>query len=211
MKLFDILFLGGEKKILLENIKMLEISRNANEKLALFIKKRGNELAGIKALEKEGDKRAFEIAFNISSGSIAPNIIDKMLALVEFEDDIIDSIYHLAREYGRYIIPEKEVNNRIKKHLLADNAIIKETIETLFELENTSNIDKIRELAKKIEKLEENEDTSKDSMLTYLYTINISNKSFHNANLLVRRSDDIMDACEKVSRSFTLILLSLIS
>ncbi|MGC8586570.1 MAG: hypothetical protein ACP5K5_03450, partial [Candidatus Micrarchaeia archaeon] len=107
---------GGERSVVAKFNAIIEIGLKASNELDTLIKN-GGGIESIKQLEKRSDIVAFNITNMITSGGVAPNLIDNMLELAEKEDNIIDSMYNLARELLRYNVKGKRLSHVIKEGL----------------------------------------------------------------------------------------------
>jgi len=115
---------GSEERVILKFNKIVDIGLEASKALEKVIGK-SDKIDKIRSLEKYSDNVAFEITNEITSGGIAPNLIDTFLELVEKEDNIIDSMYNLAREFHRYKIKNKRLDKYIRGKLIEMNRACK--------------------------------------------------------------------------------------
>ena len=210
MGLLDRMFNGGEYKIMEEIGAMAEIAKKANMELQNIIKKpNGVYLEKIKMCEEESDNKAFELSNHISSGAISPNVLSDMLALVEKEDSIVDSIFNLAREIGRYRIPDKKVAAMVEKDILTTTRLVDGAVDELARMEQSGDLTKIKEHRKAIEQLEKEEDDIKDGLLDFIYKYDVDFKTFNYITEIAHRGDDILDNCEDSADMFMSIMVSI--
>ena len=202
------IFETGEHRLIRQCVEIVKISRHANAELISQIEKRRIDEKKMSALERRSDGVVFRLAFSITSGAIAPNVIDDFLVMINKEDDIMDSIYNLTREMNRYKMRshlQKTMRERIGKVLaLADLA--------MHELELMLNADTIKELRKhrsKIEEYEQAGDEIKDGILSYAYSADTNFKEFHYITELGHKADNILDSAEAAADYFLNIMLSL--
>ncbi|MEM0094608.1 MAG: DUF47 family protein [Candidatus Micrarchaeaceae archaeon] len=207
MGILDKVLMGRDEKILKENIKIIEIAIKANRLLIGTINsyKNGNE---IRDLEKKSDREEFKIANAISSGAIAPNLIDNMIEMLDKEDSIVDSIYNLSREIMRYR-PKNNISAYCKKNLLLINGLADEALGYLKKMESEDDIDAISSQRMKIEAIEEAGDEIKDKMFDYAYKRTMDFKEFYHMIELAHKADDILDNCEDAADAFMTIMSSI--
>jgi uncharacterized protein Yka (UPF0111/DUF47 family) len=201
---------GGEKEILEKLNQMADIGIEASKFIDELILK-GGTIEKIKDLEKRSDNVAFEITNMITSGGIAPNLIDNLLELVNKEDNIIDSMYNLARELLRYNIHNKELDKYVKERLLKMNSFAKEALSTMKKMHVSDRLSEIRKFRRKIEELEEEGDEIKDGLFDIAYIKKIDYKTFYHIIELAHKADDMLDNCEDSSDIFLTVMSSIVS
>ncbi len=201
---------GGEKEILEKLNQIVEIGIEASTFIDELILK-GGTIEKIKDLEKRSDNVAFEITNMVTSGGIAPNLIDNLLELVNKEDNIIDSMYNLARELLRYNIHNKELDKYVKERLLKMNSFAKEALSTMKKMHVSDRLSEIRKFRSRIEELEEEGDNIKDSLFDIAYTKKIDYKTFYHIMELAHEADDVLDNCEDSSDIFLTVMSSIVS
>ncbi len=210
MKLLDRFLDGGEENIMKKCTGITELAASANRLLKQSI--HGSiELEKIRKLEKESDNVAFGLSSMVTGGGIAPNLIDDALDMINKEDNIVDAVYNLAREFKRYKIKDKEVNKQIESRVYDMLALADKAIEDVGKLLITDSIDEIKGIRKKIEKEEEKGDEIKDGMLDFAYEKNMDFKSFYHIIQVAHMADDILDNCEDVSDVYLNIMSSIIT
>ena len=92
-----------------QNIVIIEAALKANKELQKLVEGKTG-IDRVRALEIESDKKVFQLSNSISSGAVSPNMIDNMLVLTHQEDNIVNSMYNLARESLRYRIPDRKTD-----------------------------------------------------------------------------------------------------
>jgi uncharacterized protein Yka (UPF0111/DUF47 family) len=210
-KIANRLLQGGEEGILKECAKTVKIAMDANVALEGFIKT-GKGIGRIRELEKKSDNESFAVANIITSGAVAPNILDNLLILVNKQDNIVDSIYNLSREMRRYRIRDKKTNALLQNKVLDINSYAEAAISTLLEMYNQSDLEKHRALRGVIEDLEEAGDEAKEDLLDFAYTAKIADfKTFYHILQTAYRADDILDSCEDSSNTLMSIFSSIVT
>lgn len=211
MGLFDKLFEGGEESIISGSKEIIRIAKDANGELPKLVNGSSKDINPIKTLEKESDRKVFQLQQKITSGAVSPNIIDDMLRLIDLEDSIVDSIYNLARELARYDLPDEKAKVLLQSSLASFVQLVDSALLALEKMTASSNIESIRACRADIEVLEQKGDDIKDSLLDYVYRSSDEFKSFHHINELAHKADDILDDCEDASDMFLSIMSSVIS
>lgn len=201
---------GGEEGILRECSKMIYIAIDANKELAQVVKgKQG--IGKIRELEKRADKDKFRISNIVTSGAVAPNLIDNVLELVGQQDEIVDSIYNLSRELGRYKIPNSKLDNFIKSKLTDMNSLNDTALHTLLDMYRQDDLSKIQDLREDVEDLEEAGDEIKDALFDTAYSHKMDFKGFYHLIQTAHQADDILDGCEDSSDTLMTIVSSIIT
>ncbi len=209
MSIIDRFLQGGEEVVFKESSRLAETALRANSSLKSFVKS-GRGISAIKEIELEGDRQHFALINTITSGAVAPNVLDNLLELADHEDEIIDFIYNLARELSRFKVSSRlsrSVNRSVEGTCeLADSAI-----KILVKMHHHDGLESARRMREEIAKLEEKSDEIKESMIDSAYDTNVDFKSFHHLIEVARISDDILDACQDASDSLLTILSSIIT
>jgi uncharacterized protein Yka (UPF0111/DUF47 family) len=209
-KFSDALFTGGEQTILSQCAKMISIALETNGALLSFLN--GEEGIGrIRELEKRSDKEKFRISNAITTGAIAPNIIDKILALLDQQDNIINSMYNLAREIRRYKVKSARLEKTIINKLIDINGLAESALKALRDMYREDDLYKIRDLREIVEDFEEAGDEIKEALLDYAYSGKVNFKDFYHLMETAHRADDILDYCEDSSDTLMTIMSSIIS
>ncbi len=209
MKFFG-LFEVGEREVFDKARKVIEHSKKANV-LLLKIIKGSRDIYPMRRIEKESDDEVFDISNSITSGAIAPNLIDDMLAFVNREDSIVDNIYNLSRALVRYRSGNKAANRYITAKLVASNKLISDALNLLYKMHSLDRIDDIKKLRIEVQRIEEEGDEIKDEMLTYAYRSNIDFKTFDHITSLAYLTDDVLDSCQDSSDMYMSIMLSILT
>ncbi|MDE1762096.1 MAG: DUF47 family protein [Candidatus Micrarchaeota archaeon] len=211
MSIIDKLFKSHEEDVIKFDVDLIGIAIKANKELYKMVSSGSDDLGDIHRLEQQADEKVQEIRNMISSGAIAPNILDDMFMLVDFEDNIIDSIYNLAREYSRYKLPSLKMRTMVQIKMLKSIEMVGEALDSLYKMESSEDLSRMRNLRAKIEKLEEREDNIKDSLLDYVYDNKVDFKSFYHIVELAHKADNIMDAAEDTADMFLSIMVSIMT
>lgn len=209
MQLFKSFFEGNEESILKRCNKIIEIAEEANRELEGAVK--AQDISAIKNLEKESDNVAFEIAGSVTSGAVAPNLIDDILQLIDKEDSIVDAIYNLARELLRYQAKESEARKRLEKALKEMSGLADSALALLHKMLEGDKLEQIKGLRKEIERLEEKGDEIKDSLFDFAYTSKIGFRTFYHIFEVAHLMDDVLDNCEDASDMYLTIISSLLT
>lgn len=203
---------GGEEGILRECSKMIYTALDANKELSLVIKNRQG-IGKLRELEKRGDKERFRISNIVTSGAVAPNLIDNVLVLVSEQDKIINATYNLARELRRYQLPDKKLENFMKTKLLDMNSLNETALNTIMDMYKQDDLEKIHGLREDVEDLEEAGDEIKEALLDIAYSSSgkIDFRGFYHIIQTAHRADDILDGCEDTSDTFMTIVSSIVT
>ncbi|MGC8548007.1 MAG: DUF47 domain-containing protein [Candidatus Micrarchaeia archaeon] len=202
-------FEGGEEGILKRCNTIIDLAQKANKEVLLV--PQTLDISKVRDIEKNSDEVVFNIANLVTSGGIAPNIIDDVLQLINTEDSIVDSIYNLARELVRYRTSNKEAASRLKKSFEKMNALAGAAIGLLHRMQASDRIGEVKQLRKEIEQLEEKGDEIKDSLFDFAYTSRIDFKTFYHTFEIAHLLDDVLDNCEDASDIYLTIVSSLIT
>ena len=201
---------GGEEGILRECSKMIYIAIDANKELGQVVKNKQG-IGRIRELEKRADKDRFRISNIVTSGAVAPNLIDNVLKLISQQDGIVDSIYNLSRELRRYQLTDSKLEGFMRSKLMDMNSLNETALHTLLDMYKQDDLDKIQELREDVEDLEEAGDEIKEMLLDVSYTSKMNFKGFYHINQTAHRADDILDGCEDSSDTFMTIVSSIIT
>ncbi len=214
MKLFDSFvnkFFNSEEKTIVEKfIEIVEIGIKTNEKIPKLFDSNAS-IDEIRKLERQSDRKAFEIYNIIISGAIAPNLIDILLEFVNIEDNIIDTLYNLAREILRYKVKNIEIQKYIKDSVLQGTVLIGKTLLLLHEMEKLDDLYAIKKIRAKIQKNEQLGDKLKDSIFDFAYEQKVDFKTFYHLLEIGHKLDDVLDSCEDSSDAFMTFMSSLVT
>ncbi|MGC9037492.1 MAG: DUF47 domain-containing protein [Candidatus Micrarchaeia archaeon] len=200
-------FQGGEEGIFRMCNRIVELAIKANAEAA----KLNKDITKIHEIEENSDKIVFEIANLITSGGIAPNLIDDMLALIDKEDGIVDAIYNFAREYARYSLKDTKAEAKVKEAIVKMNAFADKALQLLHKMQSSDSIIEIKKLRSEIELIEEQGDEVKDALFDYAYAQERNFKDFYHTFEIAHLLDDVLDNCEDSADMYLTILSSLIS
>ncbi len=201
---------GGDENVILGCTKITALAAKANTSLKEVVKKKGS-IEKIKEIEKQSDNVAFELASKVTSGGIAQNLIDDILALIDKEDNIVDSIYNFAREFKRYNIPNEKIRKTIEQRAYDLLCIGDLAIQELDAILRLDTLEKIKEVRSKIEENEEKGDEIKDGMLDFAYSSESNFKDFYHTLQIAHTADDILDNCEDASDVYLNIMSSIVT
>lgn len=201
---------SSEQNVFSRSTKIMDHALAANKLLARIIKGyRG--LGEIREIERLSDRQVFEISNSITSGAIAPNLIDDMLQFVEKEDTIVDTIFNLSRAILRYKSPDAKVQAYVRKNLLELSGLIDSALAMIKEMHGSQAVQDAMGLRAKIEGIEQKGDDIKDSMLDYAYASKVDFKDFYYIQSAAYLSDDILDGCEDVADMVVSIMRSILT
>jgi uncharacterized protein Yka (UPF0111/DUF47 family) len=205
------IFDAGEHKFFVRARNVIHHAQTANALLKNVINEKVVDMTDLKKIEAASDAEAFDLVNSITSGGVAPNLMDDMLRFVDLEDDIVDTIYNLGRALMRFKSRSASVNRYTKEQLNAANKLIDKALRLLYELHTSDNIATVRRIRREIERVEQDGDEIKDGMIAYAYKSKMDYKSFYNTIELAHMADDILDACEDASDAYTSIMLSILT
>ncbi len=211
IKFLDKILEGGEEPLMHRHIEMIEIAINANKELKKLVNGDRNRIEMVKVFAKESDDMAFKISNSISSGVISPNVIDSMLRLTRLEDNIVDSIYILAREVHRYSIPNKGAASKLQTNVMMMLEMADSSLQMLKRMLSSDDTIKIRRFRKEVAILEQDADDIKDSLLDEEYKSRIDYKAFLHIGEVAHAADDILDSCDDSAAMFLSIMLSIMT
>ncbi len=194
-----------------QNVEIIDIAIKANKELQKIVEGDTKVIERVRVLEKESDDKAFMLSSSISSGVVSPNVIDDMLTLINLEDNIVDSIYNLARETLRYRIPNKKTNAMLQKNVMAMLDMTDSALQVMKKMLSSDDTVKIKEFRREIELLEQEGDEVKDSLLDNEYKNDMDFKTFRHIEEVAHKADDILDSCEDSSDMFLSIMLSIMT
>ncbi|HXX38450.1 MAG TPA: DUF47 family protein [bacterium] len=204
------LFAGGEESVLKECSKILRIAQEANASLRTFAGSK-LDMASIRRLEQKADGEKFRIANMITSGAVAPNVLDNMLLLLGHHDNIVNSIYNLARELCRYGVRDEEEARYIRTQVAEVVQLVDSALETLLAMYEQEDVTKLRSLRQTIEHLEETGDNVKESMLDLAYARPATFQSFYHVVQTAHLADNVLDGCEDSADALLTIIASVIT
>ncbi len=210
MNILDRILDGSSEKHVMDRGKEIIDQAVAANKLLVKILNGSDDLESIKEIESLADKKVFEITYSITSGAIAPNIIDDMIRFVDMEDDIVDTIYNLARAVVRYRRNDK-TDKYLRKNLLRLSDLINSALVLLYEMHKSETIVDARRLRTKISELEQKGDDIKDSMLDYAFEADLDFKLFYHMQNVAYLADDVLDGCQDASDMIVSIMRSIIT
>lgn len=201
---------SSEEKIMAKSSKIVLHAFNANAEFKKVLNGSGS-VQEIKKIEQASDNAVFEISNSITSGGMPPNIIPDLLRFMDFEDNIVDSIFNLSRAYARYKIRDRKINGYVNKQMVKMNDLSESAIKVLLKMHKATSVPEARKLRYEIEKYEQEGDSIKDAMIAYAYNSKMDYKTFNHILDLAYLSDDVQDNCEDVADRMVSIFASIIS
>lgn len=202
---------SSEKRIMDRGVAIIE-KAVAENKLLVNIINGYNDLPKAREIKSLSDKEVFEISNSITSGGIAPNLIDDMLRFVRKEDDIVDAIFNLCRAVGRYNSSNDVIKKYVKENLTQISELTSSALKLLHEMHKAETIANARIIRLKIEEIEQKGDDIKDAMLDYSYkSKDVDFRSFYYLQDIAHRADDVLDACEDSSDMIMSIMRSILT
>lgn len=211
MKILDRILDGSSENDVFDRSKMIIDYASSANKILVKIINGSEKLDNIHEIEHLSDKEVFEIANSVTSGGIAPNLIDDMIQFINKEDDIVDIIFNLSRAIVRYRKTKKDMDRFTKAKLLALTELINSALVLLYEMHKVDTLSGARRLRTKIKIIENHGDELKDALLDYAYEARLNFKSFYYVQSVAYLSDDILDACEDTSDMIVSIMRSVIT
>ena len=202
--------MSGEETVFIQTKSLTDMALRANSLLSDIINGKNN-IDSIKKLQKKASTEYLELSHTITSGAIAPNIIDDMLLLLNKEENILDSIFKISRQFVRYRSKDQKISEYIKVTTLSFNGYASSSIKLLSQMHKADTVNKIKAFRSRIKQIENEGDMLRDSMLDFAYSTETDFKLFYHLIDLAYMCDDILDACEDASDIFLSIMLSIIS
>ncbi len=209
-RIFSI-FRSREEKLFLYLLDHVKLSKEGVDELIRVVeevpnKDRLDEVARyIAALEKEADELTRRMDEEVVSGAIMPSIISDLELLLDRIDNVMDGIYFLSRELRRGA-NIWELDPRVVEFLrdpfIKMLRITQRSIDILLTLLQNAprNRDVMRSMGLRIEKLEEEVDDIKDSVMDALYTIrDLTPVTFYHITTLTYGIDSILDNMKDVA------------
>ncbi|MFP3191070.1 MAG: DUF47 family protein [Thermoproteota archaeon] len=210
IKIINKVLEGGEENAIKRLSEIINIAIKASSLFESTLNG-SNELERIKELEKKADFVTIELEKDISSGSVAPSLIDNFIRLVDLEDGIVDCIYNLVKKILRHRIREFEIENELNIKLKRMNELIKQALELLKNMHSSDNLKEIISMREAVEKIEEEGDEIKDSLLDIAYKKNLDFKSFYFIIEVAHEADNALDKCEDSADVYFTIMSSILS
>jgi len=204
------LFEGGEETLLKECSKIVSIAFEANAALK-SVTTGTLDMTKMRGLERKADLEKFRIANLITSGAVAPNVLDNMLALLVDQDGIVNSIYNLSRELHRYQAPNADQEHHLQTSVIEISSLVDGALGTLLKMYAQGDVAALRGLRETIENLEEAGDEIKDGLLDFAYTASVDFRSFYHIVQAARLADSTLDGCEDAADALLTIISSVIT
>jgi uncharacterized protein Yka (UPF0111/DUF47 family) len=210
MSIFNKFFEIGEENVFKKAAVLAETAIEANGLLIEFMKTKDN-LKEIKAVEQKGDREYFKLVNFITSGAVAPNIIDNMLELMDKEDNMTDAIHNLARELHRYNPKNRKIEKIIQNYIKEITDIVEVALNVLVKMHNQSDINQVIQMRNSIAQFEEKVDDIKDKLIDLAYNTKTDFKTFHQLIEIAHIGDDILDNCQDSSDLILVIMTSILT
>jgi len=215
-------FVPGEKDAFLRIQELASLGEESLELLVKILSSSGNSTGNgthnglhdieicterINVLEKMGDKITQSFEEMLGRGSITASIEYDFGRLADNVDSILDRAHGLSRQLRRVTRrPLREAkdfdtaNRKEMIHLIEIGLTQLRAFRKLLTIAGTNRNQAI-DLAREIERLEEQGDDVKDAMLDELYGSweKLDYASFHNYLETTIEADDILDLCEDAS------------
>ncbi len=213
----------GERNIFGELSQIIGIASDANAILKDMFKSTQNgqmlteSLHNIRVLEKKSDEVAFKLDEEITSGAVSPNIIDDLIACVHSADNIVDTVFYLARELAR--LSKADTNGfppnqdaEWPQVYLQMLALVDQSILKLQNMLNTSDVTEMLRLRSEIEANEEQGDDIKDTAFDKLYSTasKMHFLQFYSYAEMLHKADDLLDNSEDLADVVVSIVTSIL-
>ena len=211
MRIFDRIFEGSSEHDVFARTKIIIDHAASANKLLVKTINGSNDIDAIHEIERAADKEVFEITNSITSGAIAPNLIDDMMQFVNMQDDIVDTIFNLSRSIVRFRKSRKDMDRFTKAKLLGLSDLTNSALVLLYEMYKVNTLAEAQKLRSKIKIVEQKGDDLKDALLEYAYATKLDFKSFYYVQDVAYLSDDILDRCEDTSDMIASIMRSIIT
>ena len=208
MRLIERIFNGGEQGIIKRSKVIAEHAKKANA-LMLQVISGKRDISGIRRLERLSDSELFNLTNSVTSGAIAPNLIDDVIRFLNTEDDIVDNIFNLSRAVIRYDGGSPAMRKYLNSNLSKFNLFTDRALGLLIEMHSAERISEMRKFRTEIEKYERKVDDVKDAMLNYAYVARLNYKQFAHITDIAYLGDNILDSCEDSADRLLGIMLSI--
>jgi uncharacterized protein Yka (UPF0111/DUF47 family) len=206
--MFNKFFDSGEHRLIKQCSAVIRTALEANTELRSQIQKGKLDVERMRELERSADACVFKLASIITTGAVAPNVIDDFLVFIRKEDDIVDSIFNLSREMNRYTMRPR-LEKKVRTDILEILDLTQLAITELELMLKNDNINRIAKYRTAIEKYEETGDDIKDLLLKYAYRAELNFKEFNHITELGHKADNILDSAKGVADYFMNIMSSL--
>lgn len=164
----------------------------------------------IAALEREGDEIIRRIHDEMAKGALVPSAMGNAELLLDRFDNVLDSIYYIAKEIRRGFIVwrnesiRKIISGQFKEMLNLDKTAI-EYISMV--LDKSRDLEFCGRYARMISTLEEEVDEVKERILDEVYKLNLNAVEFNHVISLIYTADKIADNLQDAA----FLLISIIS
>nr|KJR72832.1 MAG: phosphate transport regulator [Thermoproteus sp. AZ2] len=164
----------------------------------------------ISALEREGDEIIRRLHDEMAKGALVPSAMGNAELLLDRFDNVLDSIYYIAKEIRRGFIVwrnesiRKVVSGQLKEMLDLDKTAI-EYISII--LDKSRDLEFCGRYARMVSTLEEEVDEVKERILDEVYKLNLSAVEFNHVISLIYTADKIADNLQDAA----FLLISIIS
>jgi len=165
------------------------------------------------ALEKECDNIVRSADLEVTSGAIMPSIVADLEALLDRLDNIMDEVYHIAKQLRRMsgLLSDPYVDKLLRGRYLSMVSLARTAVEALNEIFSKAlrDVKALPQLAVKVESLEEEVDELKDLIYDELYKEVRDCRVFVGVHYLVTFIDSVLDNAEDVALLVTTVVKSL--
>ncbi len=204
----------GEKEAFDQIEALARLGEEALELLVRILSGSPSALAEVEAytdkisvLEKWGDKITQSVEEELGRGSISASLANDFGRLVDSVDSVLDRAHSISRQLWRItrlsLREPREFDAVFRKEQIELVELGKKQLRVLIDLLVIagSNRAKAIEMAREIERLEEQGDDVKDAMLDHIYGSweKLDYASFNNYIQTTIEADDILDLCEDAS------------
>ncbi len=211
-------FRGGEKEFVSKLVDHVQLSIQALERLMTdeCIHNLSSCVRTVGELEKKGDDIAREVHELMSRSALAVPVFTIIEILIHKVDDILDEINILVRELDRLFrySSNRELLEKIHSYVNESGYIARESLLLLRDLMSnifSKDIPDLRGIVTKIERLEEEVDEKKNSMLEHVYSrsSSMSNVEFYASISVIYMLDNILDRVKDVAELLLILVLAL--
>ncbi|MGC8479491.1 MAG: hypothetical protein ACP5M9_02375 [Candidatus Micrarchaeia archaeon] len=207
---FKNLTLSGEENAFIQSKTLTDFALKANKEFKEMINN-NSKRSTISKIRNLSAKEYFSLSHMITSGSIAPNILDDMLLLINKEESILDYLFALMRQYQRYGSNDKKINEYLDTSLFSFTKNADESITLLSKMHKAKKLSMVKSYRSRIKEIENEVDMFRDSLLDFAYTVKTDFKLFYHITELAYLCDSVIDSCEDSSDLFLSIMLSILS
>ncbi|MDE1833946.1 MAG: DUF47 family protein [Candidatus Micrarchaeota archaeon] len=212
VRILDRILDGSPERHVIERGKRIIDHAVAENNMLPEILSGSGDIEKFRKIENLADKEVFDISSSITSGAIAPNIMEDMLRFINLEDDIVDTIFNLSRAILRYKGRNKKIDKYVKDNVMKLTVLINKALILLYEMHKAETLDRVNKLRAKIQEVEQDGDEIKDAMLDYAYkSKGMDFRAFYYVQDIAYLSDDVLDGCEDASDMIVSMMRSILT